>query len=256
MECGQDESAIDDEITFLLRLRPSPTISMRRSLDFKKSNTNSRVANGWDVIIERKEEKTPSPPPIPPRSIHLNSLQPSAPPQETAEHQSASYISVPYQQFYQRAYLNGGSLTNLVYGEQTNNASHFTPIDQDNNTSMITHLERPTPFVTNHDRYVTVQEAQLIANFPVYEGVPLSNGVMTHSVLNTPGKNLIQSVGQQQTDRTNFHERTLSCTLMKPPKQNSILSLTTNNYTLPNKKEDIIDVQSDEAVKLLNTDEE
>lgn len=74
----------DDEVTFLLKLRPSPTPPTRKR----------RSSGGWDVSIERNVVVPPS---VPPRKssvtyvkshqlqLQLPPPQPSAPPQEFVE---------------------------------------------------------------------------------------------------------------------------------------------------------------------------
>jgi hypothetical protein len=69
----------DDEVTFLLRLKPAPTPPTRRR---RPNDDKQTVPKGWDVVIERRDAASPqsangdAPPPLPPR------LQPSAPPPE------------------------------------------------------------------------------------------------------------------------------------------------------------------------------
>ncbi|KAH0817366.1 hypothetical protein GEV33_005425 [Tenebrio molitor] len=69
----------DDEVTFLLRLKPAPTPPTRRR---RLNDDKQTVPKGWDVVIERRDAASPqsangdAPPPLPPR------LQPSAPPPE------------------------------------------------------------------------------------------------------------------------------------------------------------------------------
>lgn len=73
-----DLNVTEDDITFLLRLRPAPTPPLRRrrqSIEVKPICTTP-ASNGWDVIIQRKHDSSPSPPPLP------SKYQPSAPPQE------------------------------------------------------------------------------------------------------------------------------------------------------------------------------
>lgn len=88
------EETEDDEVTFLLKLRPSPTPPARK-----------RRSGGWDISIERNVV----PPVVPPRKSSVTYVkshqmqlqtpppQPSAPPQEFVEAANWShYRQVPY----------------------------------------------------------------------------------------------------------------------------------------------------------------
>lgn len=88
------EQTEDDEVTFLLKLRPSPTPPARKR----------RSSGGWDVLIERSV----APPSVPPRKssvayvkshqqMQLQSHQPSAPPLEYTETANWSHFAqIPY----------------------------------------------------------------------------------------------------------------------------------------------------------------
>lgn len=75
----------DEEVTFLLRLKPAPTPPVRRRRPLEDRQT---VPKGWDVVIERE------PPPVPPR------VQPSAPPPELMTwHPKPPFYYPPYQDY-------------------------------------------------------------------------------------------------------------------------------------------------------------
>lgn len=82
---NQEDHFTEDEITFLLKLRPSPTPPVRRnrlSVDLRSSQVN-----GWDVVVERQEAT----------ALH----KPSAPPQEMMDfspYYRESYFNSRYQQ--------------------------------------------------------------------------------------------------------------------------------------------------------------
>lgn len=90
-----EDTGEDDEVTFLLKLRPSPTPPTRKR----------RSSGGWDVSIERSVV----PPCVPPRKssvtfvknhqmqLQLPPPQPSAPPQEFVEAVNWSHFGqMPY----------------------------------------------------------------------------------------------------------------------------------------------------------------
>ncbi|KAF5289355.1 hypothetical protein FQR65_LT11866 [Abscondita terminalis] len=274
MECVLDENAIDDEITFLLRLRPSPTPPVRkcRSVDFKRNNCG--ITNGWDVMIERREVITPSPPPVPPRRTDINSLQPSAPPQEVVENQSVPYKSGPYQQYYQHACTNSDLSSrhaNLQHAKQTYRAPSLISIDQDYNTTVTTHSEQPPPFVTNHNQYLPLHKfqhsdaeclnTQLNSKHNFIQSEPkmifrdeITMSRFTPAALNisNSGVDLISSYGvmQQSAVVPDFQGKTsLSQSSLKPPKPR--IPLRKNNYTLTDTREDLINLQSDSPFNLV-----
>lgn len=142
-----DVSVEDDEITFLLRLKPSPTPPVRKRRSSLNCRTNGNIqscnlSSGWDVIIEKQERSSPTPPPLPPR------LQPSAPPEEIIERCSWSSrpydAQVPYNlnEFYNKHYSAfSSSQPNLRYLDSSYNRdsnlisinsefSAFTPVTQ------------------------------------------------------------------------------------------------------------------------------
>ncbi|KAG5888267.1 hypothetical protein JTB14_025187 [Gonioctena quinquepunctata] len=59
-------SSDEDEVTFLLRLKPTPTPPVRRK---NARSTPQSAPKGWDVVIERKD--LPSPPLSPPVSSRI-----------------------------------------------------------------------------------------------------------------------------------------------------------------------------------------
>lgn len=96
MDQGQDNGNVDDEIMFLLRLRPAPTPPLRKrrqSIEVKPIATFP-TSSGWDVIIEKRGDSSPSPPSLPPK------YQPSAPPQELD--QNCYWYPKPY--YHQKNY--------------------------------------------------------------------------------------------------------------------------------------------------------
>ncbi|KAK9720660.1 hypothetical protein QE152_g21955 [Popillia japonica] len=55
-----ENTTSEDEVTFLLRLRPSPPPRQRRhSLDYKSRTAGKRLCvspTGWDISLEHKEQ--------------------------------------------------------------------------------------------------------------------------------------------------------------------------------------------------------
>lgn len=58
---ADDETASEDEVTFLLRLRPSPPPRQRRhSLDYKSrpaGRQHCASPTGWDITLQHKEQE-------------------------------------------------------------------------------------------------------------------------------------------------------------------------------------------------------
>lgn len=96
------QSEAEDEVTFLLRLRPTPSPPTRRrrhSVDCRPISQGKDQVN-WDVIIQRRDVSPP--PPIPPRAL------PSAPPPPPEEAFQTKFYpqQPPYYQYNYSEKLN------------------------------------------------------------------------------------------------------------------------------------------------------
>lgn len=100
------DSETEDEVTFLLRLRPTtspPARRRRHSVDCRPVSQTSRGDSGWDVVIQRHDVTSPSsppPPPLPPR------VQPSAPPPEEPPPYNCYPKQEPFFNNYQQHYMH------------------------------------------------------------------------------------------------------------------------------------------------------
>lgn len=100
------EEEDDDEVTFLLRLKPSPTPPTRRRKSVLDNSAQQTVPKGWDVVIERRDfngESKEKPPVLTPK------LQPSAPPQEILDEVLWAH---DYRNFY-KGFHSEGTLTDI-----------------------------------------------------------------------------------------------------------------------------------------------
>ncbi|KAK5643698.1 hypothetical protein RI129_007543 [Pyrocoelia pectoralis] len=255
-------NGINDEITFLLRLRPSPTPPARRrrqSTGFKATIPNTVPANRWDITIERRETLTP--PPIPPR--HIPSLRPSAPPQEAIDHcpwqPRLPYNSMVYrQQYYKPPYLNADFRSihaNLEHAKQIYTPSHFAYIDQNYNTSQTSsHFINTAPDL-HEETFTTAEQTPCSRNsscvYVIPNDVSADNFVPNDLNVRHSDASLASSYGVMQqsvvyTEIPDTDGTSLSKSLpSKPPKPLSPCSLTKTNYTGIDKGEAVINAQSD-----------